>query len=118
MAVPTNATRWMLKASCALKEASKHGPEHQSWTAFLEKLVCFRESVACTVCRAIVSDAMYPRADNTTRASAGSCHHHVCKSCMGKKKMMKPSCSWCKDYGNYEPCPTMAAHVSLMTYEL
>ncbi|XP_067291089.1 E3 ubiquitin-protein ligase MSL2b isoform X2 [Pseudorasbora parva] len=31
-----------------------------------------------------------------------SCQHYVCKSCKGKKMMMKPSCSWCKDYEQFE----------------
>ena len=30
-----------------------------------------------------------------------SCQHHVCKSCRGRKKKLKPSCSWCKCYNSY-----------------
>ncbi|XP_017935495.1 E3 ubiquitin-protein ligase MSL2 isoform X1 [Manacus vitellinus] len=31
-----------------------------------------------------------------------TCQHYVCKTCKGKKMMMKPSCSWCKDYEQFE----------------
>ncbi|XP_075426444.1 E3 ubiquitin-protein ligase MSL2 isoform X2 [Ascaphus truei] len=31
-----------------------------------------------------------------------TCQHYVCKQCKGKKMMMKPSCSWCKDYDRFE----------------
>lgn len=31
-----------------------------------------------------------------------ACQHYVCKACKGKKMMMKPSCSWCKDYEQFE----------------
>ncbi|MBN3284596.1 MSL2 ligase, partial [Polyodon spathula] len=31
-----------------------------------------------------------------------TCQHYVCKACKGKKMMMKPSCSWCKDYEQFE----------------
>lgn len=30
------------------------------------------------------------------------CQHHVCKLCLGGKKIIKPSCNWCRDYGKYE----------------
>ena len=29
------------------------------------------------------------------------CEHHVCKGCKGGTKVMKPACSWCKDYSKY-----------------
>uniref|UniRef100_A0A673MZ26 MSL complex subunit 2a n=1 Tax=Sinocyclocheilus rhinocerous TaxID=307959 RepID=A0A673MZ26_9TELE len=31
-----------------------------------------------------------------------SCQHYVCKGCKGKKMLLKPSCSWCKDYEQFE----------------
>uniref|UniRef100_A0A8C1BDA9 MSL complex subunit 2a n=1 Tax=Cyprinus carpio carpio TaxID=630221 RepID=A0A8C1BDA9_CYPCA len=31
-----------------------------------------------------------------------SCQHYVCKGCKGKKMFLKPSCSWCKDYEQFE----------------
>ena len=27
--------------------------------------------------------------------------HHVCKSCKGGTKKLRPTCSWCRDYSKY-----------------
>ncbi|XP_077101100.1 E3 ubiquitin-protein ligase MSL2b isoform X2 [Siphateles boraxobius] len=39
---------------------------------------------------------------NPIAPTNSSCQHYVCKSCKGKKMKMKPSCSWCKDYEQFE----------------
>lgn len=33
--------------------------------------------------------------------TVASCQHHVCRSCIGGKMRLKPSCSWCKDYSKF-----------------
>ena len=30
-----------------------------------------------------------------------TCEHHVCKGCKGGTKVLRPTCSWCKDYSKY-----------------
>ncbi len=51
------------------------------------------QSLTCTVCRNILAEPYSP--------TETSCQHHVCKSCIGGTKKLKPSCSWCKDYTKY-----------------
>ncbi|XP_022190232.1 E3 ubiquitin-protein ligase MSL2 [Nilaparvata lugens] len=52
-----------------------------------------RQSLSCTVCGNLLIEPHTPTESN--------CQHHVCKSCKGRKKNLKPSCSWCKDYDKY-----------------
>lgn len=64
-----------------------------SWTD-LSRLVPFlRQSLSCTVCGSLLVEPHTPTETN--------CQHHVCKSCKGGRKKLKPSCSWCKDYAKY-----------------
>lgn len=51
------------------------------------------QSLTCTVCRNLLNDPYSP--------TETSCQHHVCKVCVGGRKKLRPSCSWCKDYSKY-----------------
>lgn len=51
------------------------------------------QSLTCTVCRNILTEPYSP--------IESTCQHHVCKSCIGGRKKLRPSCSWCKDYSKY-----------------
>lgn len=66
----------------------------QPFTEINRLLPFFRQSLACCVCGNLLQDPIAPT--NST------CQHYVCKACKGKKMMMKPSCSWCKDYDLFE----------------
>ncbi|KAL7632428.1 UNVERIFIED_CONTAM: hypothetical protein RMT77_017282 [Armadillidium vulgare] len=69
-------------------------PENRDTYAKLYELLPYlRKSLSCTVCERILSDPFTP--------TETSCEHHVCKICIGGKKTLKPSCSWCKDYETY-----------------
>ena len=52
-----------------------------------------RQSLSCTVCGNLLIEPFTPTETN--------CQHHVCRTCIGGKKKLKPSCSWCKDYDKY-----------------
>lgn len=52
-----------------------------------------RQALSCTVCGSLLIDPYTPREN---------CQHHVCRSCLGGRKNLKPSCSWCRDYQKYE----------------
>lgn len=52
-----------------------------------------RQALSCTVCSNLLIEPYTPTESN--------CQHHVCRSCKGEKKKLKPSCSWCKDYSKY-----------------
>lgn len=54
---------------------------------------CLEQSLTCTVCRNILSEPYSP--------TETTCQHHVCKTCIGGRKRLRPSCSWCKDYAKY-----------------
>ncbi len=53
-----------------------------------------RQALSCTVCGSLLKNPYTPRETQ--------CQHHVCRSCLGGRKNLKPSCSWCRDYQKYE----------------
>ncbi|XP_012257070.1 E3 ubiquitin-protein ligase MSL2 [Athalia rosae] len=64
-----------------------------SWTDLYRLVPYLRQSLSCTVCSNLLIEPHTPTETN--------CQHHVCKSCKGGRKKLKPSCSWCKDYDKY-----------------
>lgn len=64
-----------------------------SWMDLYRLVPYLRQSLSCTVCGNLLIEPYTPTETN--------CQHHVCKSCKGGKKKLKPSCSWCKDYEKY-----------------
>uniref|UniRef100_A0A1B6KIA3 E3 ubiquitin-protein ligase MSL2 n=1 Tax=Graphocephala atropunctata TaxID=36148 RepID=A0A1B6KIA3_9HEMI len=64
-----------------------------SWTDLFRLVPYLRQSLSCTVCGNLLIEPYTPTETN--------CQHHVCKSCKGGRKKLKPSCSWCKDYEKY-----------------
>lgn len=64
-----------------------------SWSDLFNLIPHLRQSLSCTVCGNLLIEPYTP--------TESTCQHHVCKSCKGKKKSLKPSCSWCKDYDKY-----------------
>ena len=56
-------------------------------------LPILRNSLSCTVCESLLVEPYTPEETD--------CEHHVCKGCKGGTKVMKPACSWCKDYSKY-----------------
>ena len=67
--------------------------EANSWQDLYKLFPCLRQSLSCTVCGNLLLEPYTP--------TETQCQHHVCRSCKGGKKKLKPSCSWCKDYGKY-----------------
>ncbi|XP_023233543.1 E3 ubiquitin-protein ligase MSL2-like [Centruroides sculpturatus] len=60
----------------------------------IDRLLLFlRQALSCCVCDHL---PVVPMSSTTS-----SCQHSVCKSCIGGKMKIKPSCSWCKDYSKY-----------------
>lgn len=66
--------------------------EQSSWNDLYRLLPYLRQALSCTVCDFLLVEPYSPES---------SCQHHVCKSCRGRKKKLKPSCSWCKCYDSY-----------------
>ncbi|XP_050681354.1 E3 ubiquitin-protein ligase MSL2 [Leptidea sinapis] len=67
--------------------------DKSSWTDLFRLVPYLRQSLSCTVCGNLLKEPYTP--------TDTSCQHHVCKTCIGGRKKLKPSCSWCKDYENY-----------------
>lgn len=53
-----------------------------------------RQSLSCTVCGSLLIEPYTPQETQ--------CQHHVCRHCIGGRKNLKPTCSWCRDYQKYE----------------
>ncbi|XP_036410769.1 E3 ubiquitin-protein ligase MSL2a [Megalops cyprinoides] len=85
---PVNATALYVSACRSVLQCD---PRDEESLAEVCKLVSFfRQSLSCLVCGNLLQDPIAPT-DST-------CQHYVCKGCKGKKMMMKPLCSWCRDY--------------------
>lgn len=85
-----NATSLFVSTSRVVLQADE---DVSSW-ADLHRLVPYlRQSLSCTVCSNLLIEPYTP--------TETSCQHHVCRSCRGGRKKLKPSCSWCKDYDTY-----------------
>ncbi|XP_051969886.1 E3 ubiquitin-protein ligase MSL2-like [Xyrauchen texanus] len=89
---PVNATTLYVSACRSVLQCDPRDP--QALAEIYKLLPFFRQSLACLVCGNLLQDPIAP--------TNSSCQHYVCKSCKGKKMMMKPSCSWCKDYEQFE----------------
>lgn len=63
------------------------------WTDLYRLIPYLRQSLSCTVCGNLLIEPYTPTETN--------CQHHVCRTCKGGKKKLKPSCSWCKNYEKY-----------------
>lgn len=85
-----NATSLYVSTCRLVIQASAE--DQQSWNDLYRLLPYLRQALSCTVCNDLLVEPYSPES---------SCQHHVCKSCKGKKKRLKPSCSWCKCYDNY-----------------
>lgn len=69
-------------------------PEDPGCCSDLYRLIPYlRQSLSCTVCGNLLIEPYTPTETN--------CQHHVCRTCKGGKKKLKPSCSWCKNYEKY-----------------
>lgn len=63
--------------------------------ADLYRLVPYlRQSLSCTVCAHLLVEPFTPQETQ--------CQHHVCRQCIGGRKNLKPSCTWCRNYDKYE----------------
>ncbi|OCT81166.1 E3 ubiquitin-protein ligase MSL2 isoform X1 [Xenopus laevis] len=89
---PVTATALYMSASRLV--LNYHPGDPQASAEICKMLPYFRQALSCCVCGKLLEDPIAPI--NST------CQHYVCKPCKGKKMMMKPSCSWCKDYEQFE----------------
>ncbi|KAI1882779.1 hypothetical protein AGOR_G00238440 [Albula goreensis] len=91
---PVNATALYVSASRSVLQCDPR--DQQSLAELFKLLSFFRQSLSCLVCGNLLKDPVAP--------SNSSCQHYVCKACKGQKMTMKPSCSWCKNYEQFEDC--------------
>ncbi|XP_075210442.1 male-specific lethal 2 isoform X2 [Lycorma delicatula] len=86
-----NATSLYVSTSRLVFQADLE--DSASWSDLYRLIPYLRQSLSCTVCGNLLIEPYTPTETN--------CQHHVCRSCKGGKKKLKPSCSWCKDYDKY-----------------
>jgi len=86
-----NATNYYVSTTRLVLQGDPDTPS--TWQDLYRMLPTLRNSLSCTVCDLLLVEPYTP--DET------SCEHHVCKSCKGGVKTLKPTCSWCKDYTKY-----------------
>lgn len=87
-----NATSLYVSTSKLALQANAEDPG--CLTDLCRLMPYLRQSLSCTVCGNLLIEPYTPTETN--------CQHHVCSNCRGGKKKLKPTCSWCKNYENYE----------------
>eukprot|EP00057_Strongylocentrotus_purpuratus_P023701 XP_011678175.1 PREDICTED: uncharacterized protein LOC592260 [Strongylocentrotus purpuratus] len=65
----------------------------ESWGDLYRLLPYLRQSLSCCVCGSLLNDPLGPTDSN--------CQHFVCRTCVGGKMLLKPTCSWCKNYEKF-----------------
>ncbi|XP_018365847.1 PREDICTED: E3 ubiquitin-protein ligase MSL2 isoform X3 [Trachymyrmex cornetzi] len=86
-----NATSLYVSTCRLVLQADSEDPN--SWTDLYRLVPYLRQSLSCTVCSNLLIEPHTPTETN--------CQHHVCRTCRGCRKKLKPSCGWCKDYTKY-----------------
>lgn len=86
-----NATSLYVSTCRLVMQANTEDPG--CWTDLYRLIPYLRQSLSCTVCGNLLIEPYTPMETN--------CQHHVCRTCKGGKKKLKPSCSWCKNYDKY-----------------
>ncbi|KAG5847337.1 hypothetical protein ANANG_G00124930 [Anguilla anguilla] len=89
---PVNATALYVSVFRSVLQCDPQDP--QSFGELFKLLPFFKQSLSCLVCGNLLKDPMAP--------TNSSCQHCVCKACKGKKMNLRQSCSWCKDYEQFE----------------
>ncbi|KAM6961460.1 E3 ubiquitin-protein ligase MSL2a [Aplochiton taeniatus] len=89
---PVNATALYVSACRAVLQCDPRQPN--TFSEMYKLMPFFRQSLSCLVCGNLLQDPIAP--------NNSSCQHYVCRSCRGQKMLLKPSCSWCKDYSCFE----------------
>ncbi|KAL0267496.1 UNVERIFIED_CONTAM: hypothetical protein PYX00_009749 [Menopon gallinae] len=86
-----NATSLYVSTCRLVLQANPDDPG--CWTDLYRLIPYLRQSLSCTVCGNLLIEPYTPTETN--------CQHHVCRTCKGGKKRLKPTCSWCKNYAKY-----------------
>lgn len=86
-----NAISLYVSASRLLFQSESDEPNYSD----LYRLVPYlRQSLSCTVCANLLVEPFSPQE---------ICQHHVCRTCVGGRKNLKPTCSSCRNYHTYQP---------------
>lgn len=86
-----NATSLYVSTCRLVLQADSDEPN--SWQDLYRLVPYLRQSLSCTVCSNLLIEPHTPNENH--------CQHHVCRTCRGGRKRLKPSCIWCKDYNKY-----------------
>ncbi|KAJ8010788.1 hypothetical protein DPEC_G00078780 [Dallia pectoralis] len=89
---PVNATTLYVSACRSVLQCDPRDP--RALAELYKLLPFFRQSLSCLVCGNLLQDPIAP--------TNSQCQHYVCLGCKGQRMLLKPSCSWCKDYSRFQ----------------
>uniref|UniRef100_A0A4W5JTN5 E3 ubiquitin-protein ligase MSL2 n=1 Tax=Hucho hucho TaxID=62062 RepID=A0A4W5JTN5_9TELE len=89
---PVNATTLYVSACRSVLQCDPRDP--RALAELYKLLPFFRQSLSCLVCGNLLQDPIAP--------TNSQCQHYVCRGCKGQRMLLKPSCSWCKDYSRFQ----------------
>ncbi|KAL1006575.1 hypothetical protein UPYG_G00073990 [Umbra pygmaea] len=89
---PVNATTLYVSACRSVLQCDPRDP--RALADLYKLLPFFRQSLSCLVCGNLLQDPIAP--------TNSQCQHYVCRGCKGQRMLLKPSCSWCKDYSRFQ----------------
>uniref|UniRef100_A0A8C8ETG8 E3 ubiquitin-protein ligase MSL2 n=1 Tax=Oncorhynchus tshawytscha TaxID=74940 RepID=A0A8C8ETG8_ONCTS len=89
---PVNATTLYVSACRSVLQCDPRDP--RALAELYKQLPFFRQSLSCLVCGNLLQDPIAP--------TNSQCQHYVCRGCKGQRMLLKPSCSWCKDYSRFQ----------------
>lgn len=87
-----NATSLYVSTCRLVLQADVDDPN--SWTDLYRLVPYLRQSLSCSVCTNLLIEPHTPRDTK--------CQHHVCRTCRGGRKKLKPMCISCLDYTKYD----------------
>ncbi|CAH1980566.1 unnamed protein product [Acanthoscelides obtectus] len=86
-----NATNLYVTTTQIIMKSDPKNPN--SWQDLYRLVPYLRNSLCCVVCSYLLVDPLTP--------TIAQCQHHLCRSCKGGRKKIKPACEGCKECNDY-----------------
>ncbi|VEN54464.1 unnamed protein product [Callosobruchus maculatus] len=86
-----NATNLYVTTTQIIMKSDPKNPN--SWQDLYRLVPYLRNSLCCVVCSNLLVDPLTP--------TIAQCQHHLCRSCKGGRKKIKPACEGCKECNDY-----------------
>lgn len=86
-----NSTNLYVTTTQIILKANPSNPS--TWQDLYRLIPYLRNSLCCVVCSNLLVDPLTP--------TLAQCQHHLCRTCRGGRKKIKPACEACKDCIEY-----------------